>query len=322
MNIKKPGLIIILVTLQFTLFSFLKGERKPVLFPNIFKSKPKISSPYIFGIDGSAKYREYVTIRMPNGYAVADVTQEDGEIYSCMHSIFGKGQQLRIAKRDFPALGMTGLHSEEDLDKKKYITGRKLELINYLARPGRFSRSGFIAAHEDIISVLKRDNRTVRKMGLKHSHLAKPLFHIWNIIQGNYIRGRWAKDITIFYNGSEVILNAEGGKGYQESIFHDEIEGRWNISIRRQFSPDEIKQLNTRFGHLGKDRIKFIQRKLSRIDISEMNPFYIQRYGFYEGATPYRADPISIAFIFGLKNLNDVTGIFGNHLLELVGVKH
>jgi hypothetical protein len=38
----------------------------------------------------------------------------------------------------------------------------------------------------------------------------------------------------------------------------------------------------------------------------EMHPFYIWRYGFYEGHTAWRSDPIAIAFIFGLKSIEEI----------------
>jgi hypothetical protein len=38
------------------------------------------------------------------------------------------------------------------------------------------------------------------------------------------------------------------------------------------------------------------------------------RYGFYEGHTDYRSDPISIAFIFGLKSLEEIVDAFEGSL--------
>jgi len=39
-------------------------------------------------------------------------------------------------------------------------------------------------------------------------------------------------------------------------------------------------------------------------------PYYIMRYGFYEGHTDYRADPVAISFIFGLKSLQEIEVAF------------
>jgi len=49
-----------------------------------------------------------------------------------------------------------------------------------------------------------------------------------------------------------------------------------------------------------------------------MVPFYIMRYGFYEGHTDYRADPIAIAFIFGLKSLVEIEAVFPGRLHEML----
>ena len=187
-------------------------------------------------------------------------------------------------------------------------------LTKKLAKPGGFSYSGFIGKNEDIISVLKNDNRIVKQLRLKHNDLAKPLFHVWNAILGKYLGKHSINNCTIFYNDHKIIINAEGGKGYQESIFHDEIEGRWNISIKRDLNKKEISVLKRSYSGLSEKKLKTLISKLSEIRISEMNPFYIMRYGFYEGHTAYRADPITISLIFGLRSVDEIIGVFGKEL--------
>jgi hypothetical protein len=54
--------------------------------------------------------------------------------------------------------------------------------------------------------------------------------------------------------------------------------------------------------------------KLTHILMGEMLPFYIMRYGFYEGHTGYRGDPLAIAFIFGLKSLEEIEAAFPGDL--------
>jgi len=58
--------------------------------------------------------------------------------------------------------------------------------------------------------------------------------------------------------------------------------------------------------------------KLGRIETGEMVPFYIMRYGFYEGHTAYRADPIAIAFIFGLRTLDEIQDTLDEDLYTLL----
>ena len=54
---------------------------------------------------------------------------------------------------------------------------------------------------------------------------------------------------------------------------------------------------------------------LSSFHTGEMVPYYIMRYGFYEGHTGYRAEPIAIAFIFGLKSLEQIESAFEGRLV-------
>lgn len=46
--------------------------------------------------------------------------------------------------------------------------------------------------------------------------------------------------------------------------------------------------------------------RLTRLRTGEMEPYYIMRYGFYEGHTEYRVDPIAIVVTFGLKPLTEI----------------
>jgi len=59
-------------------------------------------------------------------------------------------------------------------------------------------------------------------------------------------------------------------------------------------------------------------KKLSHILTGEMEPYYVMRYSFYEGHTGYRVDPIAIAFIFGLKPLEEIEAAFPGRLYEVL----
>lgn len=233
-------------------------------------------------------------------------------------SSFGKDQQLLVDTGDFPTLGQTGVHSESELEAKKMITGFPVSLISYIGRPGRFSGAGFMADDEDIISVLKGDNRIVMKLGLTHPQMARPLFHVWNIILKEIELGKWARywdNIPyFFYNEKKVMLKAHGTKGWQISIFQDEIQGSFDIEVRRDLSDKEKLFLTNSYPQLSPDQLNEFEKKLSGIHFSEMAPYYIMRYGFYEGHTDYRSDPIAITFIFGIMSLEEIEKMFQGHL--------
>jgi hypothetical protein len=260
-----------------------------------------------------------------NRYALMPVTVENGEplVYSTrINDLFGKDRQLQVDSGDFPTLARTGLHSESELHSTEIITGFPVSLITYIGRPGRFSMNGFMADDENIISVLACDNRLVQKLGLTHPHMAKPLFHMWNIILkeielGNWIR-KWENIQHVMYNGRKVFLQAEAGKGWQLSIFQDEIKGRFDMMVRRDLSPEEESFLRTTYSHLSARQMTEFEAKLSTIHFSEMAPYYIMRYGFYEGHTDWRSDPIAIAFIFGLRSIQKIEEAFKSAMYKTV----
>jgi hypothetical protein len=239
------------------------------------------------------------------------VTVENGAPNYYENDEWDKGRQLEVDADDFPTLARTGLHDEAELDRATTITGRTVEAITADAKPGQASRGGFVAEDEDLLSVIREDNRLVRRLGLTHPRLARPLFRVFNLILRDlelYRRGGLPvyNIATVLYDGHEIHIEAEGGKGWQESIFDDEVRGYWSIRIRREPTFLERKYLREQYGHLGEERLAALTERLFSIHTGEMVPFYIQRYGFYEGHVPYRADPIAIATIFGLLPLQRI----------------
>jgi len=288
------------------------GGQEYLLYPCSYSECPSLPSPYVSG-DG----KEHLTCRdAGNRFTIIPVTVENGEPFDYLGGNFrNKGRQLEVDKGDFPTPGKTGLHAEGELAGTSSITGRPVRQITALARPGGLSGSGFLGENEDIISVLRRDNHTVSSLGLTHPRLSRPLFQIFNIACASLeASGKAPPEIKVLYNGRWVAVRFQGGKGWQESIFNDEIMGYWQMDIRREFSPEENKLIETHFSHLNEKEKSALMDRLSHIRTGEMVPFFITRYGFYEGHTPYRAEPAAIAFIFGLKSLEEIIGALGPEL--------
>ncbi|NIM17666.1 MAG: hypothetical protein GTO45_37350 [Candidatus Aminicenantes bacterium] len=144
---------------------------------------------------------------------------------------------------DFPTLARTGLHSETELKQTRMITGRSTAEITMMGRPGRSSGAGFMGENEDIISVLINDNRLVKKLGLTHPQMAKPLLYVWKLIKQheemNREKGQQPKNLDHFmYNGKKIYLKSQSGHGWQDSIFNDGIRGMYHIEVRRELEPE------------------------------------------------------------------------------------
>jgi hypothetical protein len=308
------------ILLTLSIPHFLCGQPDELkIYPATYDSMPRIESPS--NLNDSM---EIILVKTKkNQYGLLPVTVENGKplMYSYkLGTYMGKDQQLMVDAGDFPFLARSGLHDEDELNNIALITGIPVETINCTARPGAYSRSGFMAVNEDLISVLKHDNHTVFKLGLTHPELAKPLFHVWNLILKEYELGNWGRFydniIQIYYNHKLLDFQASSSKGWQISIFHDEIHGRHNIHISRALTVSEEKYLDEKYGHLAPEALKALKLRLCQLHFSEMIPFYIMRYGFYEGHTDYRCDPVSIAFIFGLENLSGINDKLGGRLYQ------
>jgi len=234
-------------------------------------------------------------------------------------------RQRYVNAPDFPTLARTGLHSAQELARTVTITGRSLAEITDLGRPGGLSEDGFMAADEDVLSVLEGDNGLVSALGLTHPQMARPLFHVWNMIEAdveagrwNHAEHRWDRIRQIAYNGRRVDLEAHDTKGGQESIFEDGLEGAFFIRIQREPTAEEDHLLDRSYGSLPEETWNAFLHRLTTIETGEMQPHYIQWYGFYEGHTGWRTDPIAIAFIFGLRSLEEIEAAFPGRLPEVL----
>jgi hypothetical protein len=323
---KQPYSRYLFTVFVLIIFSILtKGQNYPYkVYPHLHETLPELASPCLLHDTVEAILVETKN----NKYGIVPVTIENGNplLYSYKLGTFmGKDQQLFIDRGDFPSLEKTGLHSESQLNNIKMITGIPINTINCIARPNAYSISGFLADDEDIISVLKGDNEFVRSMELTHPQMAKPLFHIWNLILKEIDLGNWARFYNnipkIYYNDNPLNFRASSTKGWQISIFHDEVQGRYDIHIDRNLTPQEDKYLKVNYSHLNDNEMAILIEKLTNLDFSEMLPYYIMRYGFYEGHTDYRCDPIAISFIFRLKSLKEIDNAFKGDLLNAL-LKH
>jgi len=283
-----------------------EGRSYP-LYPETMVMPPDIPSPYLT----NEGLEIMVVITKTGEYAIVPVTVENGESW-LIDNKRGKGNQLKVDAKDFPYLAKTGLHSEIELQDTKRITGKSLAEITESGRPGCSSGVGFMAQEEDILSVLKGDNRFVSQMGLTHPELSRPIFHIFNLIR---LHEEWERKLDIdlesvdhlLYNGVKICLSGwQSGHGWQDSIFDDEIRGYYQIDLGRELESFEKSYLMESYSHLTEDQRSEMLEKVSQLHIGEMAAFYSMRYGFYEGHTEYRADPIALAFIFRLKSIEEI----------------
>ena len=278
--------------------------RRVALFPATHDQDPGLPSPHR-AADGTVT----LTARLADGpLAVVAVTLRPA--------------QRTVGAEDFPDLARTGIHDEAALARTRTITGRSLAEINALARPGGLSTSGFMAEDEDILSVLVADNRTVKRMGLTHRALAEPLSYVMNLLDTD-IGVVWANHsfgglAGFSYGGRTIRIRGTATKGGQKSIFADGIEGALDLDIWRDLDEREMGFLKEAYRSVPEDRFRRLVQGLSRIHTGEMEPQYITRYGFYEGHTEYRTDPVAIALIFSLESIEEIEAAFPGRLPEVL----
>jgi hypothetical protein len=286
---------------------FTAQDRIGPVYPETAAERPDLPSPL-----RSAAGREYVIARTAGGeYTLVDVTLENTGPQDYAERRWNKGDQLVVDEQDFPFLARTGRHDQAELAGVRTITGRPVAEITADGQPGAASGAGFLAAGQELIAVLDADNRLVARLGLTHPELARPLFHVFNLVLADQDLFRieqvpWHNLVAFHYNDHLIELRASGAKGWQESIFADGVLGYYAFTLRREPTAAETAFLRERYGHLEEAEFAELRNRLTFIHTGEMVPFYIMRYGFYEGHTSYRADPVAIASVFGLLSLPQI----------------
>jgi hypothetical protein len=133
---------------------------------------------------------------------------------------------------------------------------------------------------------------------------------------------RWDNVETVLYNDVWVEVEAHDTKGGQLSIFADDLEGGFWMIIRRDLSPREEAFLAEKYEHLSSEEMGELVTRLTEMMTGEMEPHYVMWYGFYEGHTEWRVDPLAIAWIFGLRSLEDLEAAFPGQLHTVLTVHH
>jgi hypothetical protein len=279
------------------------------LYPAVLRERPSIPSP-LTAADGSELM---VAVTRDGGYGIVPVT------------LGADRRQCEADGVDFPTLARTGLHAEAELDPSRTVTGRTIAEIEALARPGRLSTDGFLGSDEGLLDVIRRDDRTVRALGLTHPDLARPLFHVLNMMQRDIDLGRWNMAAHRWHNvtavlshGRTVRVVAGDTRGGQRSIFADGLEGASWIELSGEIPDAELAFLKARYPALGPAAMDDLVRSLTRIRSGDMEPFYITWYGFYEGKTMWRTDPVALAFVFGLRTIRQIEAALPGQVHRLV----
>lgn len=147
-------------------------------------------------------------------------------------------------------------------------------------------------------------------MGLTHPELARPLLHVWDLMLTDLELDRWS------------MTDAHDTKGGQQSPFADGLEGGFWIVIQRPLTASEEDFLHAHYDHLDPAHWDTLHGTLTRIYTGEMEPHYVMWYGFYEGHTAWRVDPVGIACVFGLRSLTELEAAFPGRLDEVVRRHH
>jgi len=116
-------------------------------------------------------------------------------------------------------------------------------------------------------------------------------------------------------------VKVEYTRGGQESIFTDGLDGALAIRVDRELEQRERDYLDRKYSHLNQQQHEDLIKRLSSLFVGEMVMYYAKWYGFYEGHTGWRADPIVIAFIFGMKDLEEIDAAFDGKLYDAL-TKH
>jgi hypothetical protein len=137
----------------------------------------------------------------------------------------------------------------------------------------------------------------------------------------NMAAHRWHNVASVISHGRTVRVVAGDTKGGQQSIFADGLDGSSWLELTGEMTAAERVFLKTRYPRLAPGEMDALVQSLTCVRSGDMEPFYITWYGFYEGATPWRTDPVALAFIFGLRTLEQIDAAFPGRLYDLMMIR-
>jgi hypothetical protein len=164
-----------------------------------------------------------------------------------------------------------GVNSTERIKNLKAFKTVDIATIEARMRPGRYSQDGFLGAAESLIDVLAADNAyVVDTLKLNHPLLAAPLQALVSVCRENELPNEFEFELC----GQHFSLSYFGTRGFQTSPFDDSFLGSQEFTVTNNDTGATIK---------------FADGVAKLID----------KYGFYEGNTPWRVDPKTILAVFG-----------------------
>lgn len=199
------------------------------------------------------------------------------------------------------------------LDSLTHLNGVPIATIEARAKPGGWSTGGFIGRDETFLGVLQRDWKTISLLGLTHTEMADHLRTIRAGARAFYGEqsGVTSYDYTQFPGMKALVEGMHGASfvhrpqtirvtvetygGHQEDIFKTGgrmqlnqgvvVDSEWN------WCRDFVYQ-NTTTGQ--------------KITVPYGLFEYIRRYGFYEGTTAYRVDPLQLISVITGERREDI----------------
>ena len=118
------------------------------------------------------------------------------------------------------------------------------------------------------------------------------------------------------YIGRSIVLFQKTGE--LEGVVREYLFVAQSHLRNSELDEAEVTFLKGKYAGLSEERMNALVEKLSYIHTGEMVPYYINWYGFYEGHTSFRADPLAIASVFGLKSIEDLEGHFPGRLYDVL----
>lgn len=177
-----------------------------------------------------------------------------------------------------------GTNPTENIRRLSEIHGIPIKELERRMRPRQLSEAGFLGPEESLLDVMAMDNDWVTQNNLSHQKIAETL-HFIRALALNKLDGK-----EIVFHDRRYQVDSVFFMGGQVSPF-EQLD-----SVRFSPAPHAYGSFDLRVKNLATgDSISF----------SSLLPFFIERYGFYEGTgTPYRVSPQKICEVFDFLNGN------------------
>lgn len=274
-------------------------------------------------LEGSFRYIDNLKISLSQSLNSSlesfENSDDEAESQQILQAASFESQQIeQVTSSDFDKIVPLSpfIKNRSHMESLLSVNNISFEELDRRAKPGCYSSSGFIGREENIKEVLRRDWKTVEKLGVKHEELAA---HLTNIIKlANIVFPSDQCYHTIEYRTTDLIKNTIPSPGFQKIKVCRRDTEEMQIDLFRPVT-EKHREVETPGYWIEENSIESEDYEENEGDLEKSKGVklylnsgilsYIHHLGFYGGGgskNKYRVDPVKVMALLTGRSVDEL----------------